>query len=397
MRIEAGSASRPGARERNEDAVLVLPERGVFAVADGMGGLSHGAEMSAKAVSLVADAADELARLAARVDDVDARRRFFEHLEWVYEVAASRLTARVKELGVGAGTTLTTAVIAGGRLAIGHVGDSRAYRIRGAEVDLLTNDHSVAALRYRRGSMTLEEYYTSDQRAVLYEFLGQDSEAVGEVVEADLEPGDVVVLCSDGVWDRVDPNTMRRAGRMASPQAAAEMLVQAALDHDSEDNCSAVVAVVGDVLDDRAPAALLIASHLFGGLDAADLRMLSPYLRIRRLGANELVFREDDRGQELFVVGTGRVEVRRHGVPLVQYGPGDHFGEIAIATDSPRSASVRTVTEAELVVLNRGGLDLLVRRRPGVGARVMQRLLASIGTRLVSMTERAVNAELARR
>ena len=399
MRIRGASASRRGLRQQNEDAVYCDVRTGVFAVADGMGGLEHGQRGSALAVQIVEKWSAALHDLATGAGRAQRRREFFDEVESMFGDAASSLCELAAEVDARMGTTLTVGIVSGARLTLGHIGDTRCYRVRGGRVDLLTDDHSVAALRYRRGTMTLDEFYRSNLRNVLYEYLGHDPESTGDVVETGLEPGDALVICTDGVWDHIGRRRLLDIVSSGDPQVAADRFVTEALEAGSGDNCTAVVVYIDDTSDEQAPATTLGRSHLFKELNPGELRLLAPFVTPRSFGPGDVLVEEGSGGDAMFVIGRGVVEVRRKGVPLVQLTPGYHFGEIGFACGSKRSASIVGVKEGDCVVLDREGMNHLIQRKPALSSRVLLRVLSFMGTRLVSMTDRAVEAEaqLARR
>jgi len=398
MRIRAGGVSKQGRRQNNQDAFSVNEEAKVFAVADGMGGLEGGERVSREAVTAVrrqARGIHRLARKASSSGSAQDRRALFNRVEQLYEDAGGTIYDMAEKEGQKMGTTLTTAVLSGDQLTVGHVGDSRAYRIRGRTVDLLTTDHSVAAMRYRRGTMTLDEYYDSPLRNVLYEFLGHDPEVGTDVVEETLQAGDKLVLCSDGVWDYISNERLIALASIPDPQLGAEAFVDEALHLGSDDNCTAVVVHVVNVSQTMAisPARALAFSKLFSGMKPSDLRMLTPFMSLRATSPGDEIIREGDMGDELFIVARGKVEVRRKGIPLIQLPARSHFGELALTCDTPRSASIYAVDATDLVVLDREGLTELGEKRPDLANRVLLRLMAWVGTRLIEMTDRAVQAE----
>lgn len=370
----------------------------IFAVADGMGGLKNGDRASRTAIEAVERQAATLARMAelsARSGSAADRRALFGGLEELYQRVGGTVYSIAEEEGERMGTTMSMVVIADNHLTIGHVGDTRVYLVRGRKVELLTSDHSVAALRYRRGTLSLEDYYTSPLRNVLYEFLGHDPEVSVDVVEADLQDGDRLILCSDGVWDYLGNDRLISISSMEDPAEAAAAFVDEALSLGSDDNCTcAVVQVVGTTAGVRLfPARALAESNLFHGMSRSDLRLIAPFVSVRSYGPGERIIQEGDVGEELFVVAQGEVEVRRKGITLVKLPARSHFGELALTCDTPRSASVYAVGHADMVVLDRSGLNLLAEKRPDLANRVLMRILDWVGERLIEMTERAVKAE----
>jgi PPM family protein phosphatase len=171
-------------RHHNEDRSLASPR--VLVVADGMGGAKAGEVAAQMAV-------DAVGRLVGPVHEGDVRS------------AVERANRAIRRLATddpdksGMGTTLTAAMLDDGRLDVVHVGDSRAYLWRDATLRQVTEDHSVVAELVRRGSITREEAETHPHRNVITRALGAEEGVDADVVHVDLEDGDVVLLCSDGL------------------------------------------------------------------------------------------------------------------------------------------------------------------------------------------------------
>jgi protein phosphatase len=217
-------------RRRNEDAFVVEPP--LFAVADGMGGAQAGEVASGLAAAAFREfrAADDLVpeeRVAAIIRE--ANRRIYER---------ARADADVS----GMGTTITAALVAGRRIYIGHVGDSRAYLMRDDSLEQLTEDHSLVADLMRSGRLTPQEAEAHPQRSVITRALGTDPEVDVDVQSLEAKPGDVVLLCSDGLTTMVDDEEILSVVRAsAGLEAAARALVKAANRKGGEDNITAVL------------------------------------------------------------------------------------------------------------------------------------------------------------
>jgi len=141
------------------------------------------------------------------------------------------------------GTTMTAALVADdGTVTIGHVGDSRAYLLRGDRIEQLTNDHSLVAELVRTGRLSAEEAETHPQRSVITRALGTDPEVDVDVLTVQTEPGDLFLLCSDGLTTMVDDEEIRRTleeGR-EDLEAVARELVGKANRGGGEDNITVI-------------------------------------------------------------------------------------------------------------------------------------------------------------
>ena len=246
--LEMAALTDPGRlRPGNEDAVHADAELGLAIVADGMGGCQAGEVASAMATALLAaKLGGALAARAPRAADAIAGPQFAVRclLEQVAATNAAILeAARANPEYEGMGTTLVAALFRDSRLVIAHVGDSRAYRLRGDELAPLTRDHSLVQEMLDAGKITPEKAHASPVRSVLTRALGVDPEVMIEIHEHRVQAGDVYLLCTDGLHGMVDDAEIRRIllEHSAHPRRAARRLVRAANDHGGNDNVSAVV------------------------------------------------------------------------------------------------------------------------------------------------------------
>ena len=245
MQLDAFALSIAGRRANNEDAVCIRPDLGLFVVADGMGGYEGGEIASALAV----EAIHELVRRTAGDADVtwpyriDPARTVAEN-EVI--VAARLANERIAARRIGAleqmGSTVVVLRIAGDRVVVGHVGDSRVYRLRAGRLDQLTIDHSLVAQLAAAG-MAAADLEHHPFRHVVTRALGT-STGEPEVQLADLRAGDAYLLCSDGLSEVLAPGVIA-ALLDAPPEDACRALVDAAFAAGSRDNISAVVVRCG--------------------------------------------------------------------------------------------------------------------------------------------------------
>jgi protein phosphatase len=220
--------SHPGRRRRrNEDAWVCHPP--LFAVADGMGGARGGEIASRVAAMALGESVDGSGeeRVVALIQK--ANRQVYER-------------AREDSDASGMGTTITVALFEDGLVSIGHVGDSRAYLIREHKVDQLTEDHSLVAELVRSGRLSPEEAESHPQRSVITRALGTDPDVDVDSFSVEARPGDVFLICSDGLTSMVDDAEIldvveRDRGDLNS---VAKELIAAANRSGGEDNITVV-------------------------------------------------------------------------------------------------------------------------------------------------------------
>jgi serine/threonine protein phosphatase PrpC len=248
VRIASGGLTDIGrVRSNNEDCFQIVVPLQLFVLADGMGGEAHGEIASAMAVdAVVKHCLDVDANPAARV--IGPTRPNWS--PWTKRLStavhlANRSIFRSSEEHPeqhGMGATLTAAWINGAKLSVAHVGDSRAYLLRGGSLLQLTRDHSLVAEQVRRGILTTAEAEESSMQSVLLRALGAQAEIEVDAEEHTLFPRDVLVLCSDGLTRMVtEPEIAGTLQAETDPAKAAEKLVELANDRGGADNITVVV------------------------------------------------------------------------------------------------------------------------------------------------------------
>lgn len=279
MRIGRASALTDTGRRRlqNEDAFVCDPP--LFAVADGMGGAQAGEIASRLAAAALEERALELRgaeAVAALVQE--ANDRIFRHALGDPAVA-------------GMGTTVTAMLVdeRAGTIAIGHVGDSRAYRVRGRELAQLTADHSLVAELVRSGRLSPEEAEQHPHRSVITRALGTEAQVEVDALTVSMHPGDLYLLCSDGLTSMVRDTDILALLDAAGgdPERGAEALVDAANGAGGEDN---ITVVLFEVIDgeppppepDAEPDAVTAEQAVPGGVPQ---RQPAPAPSVRRHGA----------------------------------------------------------------------------------------------------------------
>src|SRR3982751_2137566 len=177
-------------RRRNEDSYVVAPP--LFAVADGMGGAQAGEVASKLAAAALEDTDPGTISGPEKITQLiqEANRR-------VYERASSDPATS------GMGTTMTVALVEGGGVTIGHVGDSRAYLVREGKLEQLTEDHSLVNELLKSGKLSREEADIHPQRSVITRAVGTDPDVDVDAFVVDAREGDIILLCSDGLTDMV--------------------------------------------------------------------------------------------------------------------------------------------------------------------------------------------------
>jgi len=231
-------------RENNEDSVLVDEELGLAAVADGMGGHSAGELASSMAVRMLKENIKSIARNEA------ANKTAEGHISPanILHFAATQANTSIYETSLrqsdkkGMGTTLSAVLLGADKASIVHIGDSRVYLFREGKLVQLTNDHSLVMEQVRKGLMTKEEAEMSTMQNILTRALGIHKTMKIDVGEVTVRAGDVLLLCSDGLFKVVKEPVIRSVlAASSSALLMCKMLVGHALQGGGPDNVTVAV------------------------------------------------------------------------------------------------------------------------------------------------------------
>lgn len=234
-------------RKHNEDSLAVDAARGLVILADGMGGHNAGEIASGMATNLIkteiGSALDEHHSFA--IDPETGRSEAQDLLRDQITKANSSIyqISQSQSRYSGMGTTLVAALFYDNRVTVAHVGDSRLYRLRGDTLEQLTKDHSLIQEQLDIGVITREEAEHSTNQNLVMRALGVEEEVVPEMHDFDTQPGDLYLLCSDGLTDMVNDDDITGLLKAAGTDldACAQSLVQRANDNGGRDNVSVVL------------------------------------------------------------------------------------------------------------------------------------------------------------
>ena len=240
-------------RSHNEDSIAVEKEIGLAVLADGMGGYNAGEVASGIAVAMIcSEVKKALAKNKTEVLNGSAVEKLIAEQsvranEAIYEAAQSQPRYS------GMGTTLVVAFWHDNQVTVGHIGDSRLYRLRGETLDLLTRDHSLLQEQIDSGMITKEQARYSQNKNLVTRAVGIDPEVEAEVHTYPVQTGDLYLLCSDGLNDMLPDEDIQLtlSSLQSNLPLAAEQLVQQANDNGGRDNISVVLVRVDREFSNR--------------------------------------------------------------------------------------------------------------------------------------------------
>lgn len=236
--IEVSGLSNTGkVREDNQDAIrlckhddpLTAANGYLYGIADGMGGYSHGGVASTTALTIFFETFYG-----------STSKKIGQSMRNAIQSANVGVFQQAQKLG-RMGTTLTAVNLAGNKLHIAHIGDSRAYLIRNGKSSCLTNDHTMVGELVRMRVLSPDKVRTHAQRSKLEKCLGIELFIQPDITEVALVPNDIIILCTDGVWSVIQDDEFASMTESASNlEEVSQRLIDLALERDSDDNVSVI-------------------------------------------------------------------------------------------------------------------------------------------------------------
>ena len=249
--LQICSQTNPGmVRSHNEDSVASEPGCGLVVLADGMGGYNAGEVASGIAVSVVAAEVNQRLSQAspASRDDATGEELGVKLLRENIQKANASIynAAQSQPQYAGMGTTVVAGLFYDNRVVVGHIGDSRMYRLRGEVLEAITKDHSLLQEQIDGGMISVEDARLSKNKNLVTRAVGIDAEVEVEIHIHDVEVGDIYLLCSDGLNDMVENEDIQDTliAMQRNLPLAVEQLIQMANDNGGRDNVSVMLVKV---------------------------------------------------------------------------------------------------------------------------------------------------------
>jgi serine/threonine protein phosphatase PrpC/CRP-like cAMP-binding protein len=389
-------------REHNEDNFLVDKKLSLFIVCDGMGGHAAGEVASAVAVRTVHD---EVKREKELLDDYTAgkkgadlvtKRDILNMLEFAVNRASSRIHAEAlkDEKKRGMGTTIVGILFVGNQAFIVHVGDSRVYLLRDGVLEQVTEDHNVYNELLKRKKMTREQIEKLAPKNAITRAVGVYEHCEPDSLVVDVVAGDRFLLCTDGLSQYYEDDLTGLGATIGEPDAnaAVKKLIDTANERGGSDNITVLLMTAGEVGardEDRAKKLqlqreILAGMPLFRQLNDREILRVLQVTDVQSYTDGETVITEGERGEELFIVLAGKVDVMRGEAKLTSLSPGEHVGEMALIRSQPRSATVKSSGTSELMVIRRTDFFEILRNEHQLAVKLLWQFLGVLADRLAA-------------
>ncbi len=395
-------------RQRNEDSIRMDAELGLFIVADGMGGYAGGDVASSIACDVIMNHVREFRGIVDRfvavstAADVDASECLATRQNVMSMLCDAILAADVEIQRVaavdaaagsdaltGMGSTVVLALVAGRRLFVAHVGDSRAYLLRNHAAVRLTADHSLLQGLVDGGMISAADISRFPMKNVLTRALGVPGVVVPDVMDVELRDFDRILLCSDGLHGLVRDDFIVKLGENGDPSRCASKLLAYANAAGGTDNISVVIAQVTDPDPDVAASGEcavpvgkaspcigdVVREHsLFRGLTQAEwLRLFSSTAR-HYYADGEVIFNAGELSDGMHCVLFGAVDVMKDGYSVRVFPAGTCLGEMCLVDEKIRLASAVARGPTVVMFLSRSEFMALCDKQPATGTRLLWQL-----------------------
>ena len=396
-------------RDHNEDNYLVDKKLSLSVVADGMGGHAAGEVASALAVRIIHEEMKghrEIieAYAAGSADERAGSKEILSALEQAVQRACAKIheEAKADPSKRGMGTTLSALLIAGSQGFIAHVGDSRIYLLRDGKIQQVTEDHTVYNELVKRGKLTRDQIEKVAQKNAITRAVGVYERVEVDTLTLEVLPGDQFLLASDGLHGYIAHTAeLEPYLEEADGETAADELIALANRKGGKDNITAVLVRLGEGGDEDSVRAkrlalkrdVLVKMPLFSRLNERELLRIMQVAEVRAFSPGDVIVREGDRGDELFIVLTGLVQVTRGETVLLEVGAGEHFGEMALIRAMPRSATVTAVESSELITLHRADFFEILRKEHELAVKLLWQFLGVLADRLDQTSRDLSNAK----
>ena len=399
MRLHAVAKTDVGKRRyNNEDAYYMDSERGVFVVADGVGGASAG-EVAARMLCETVEAFADRFRIAASRDGSveSVREELLGLVDEVYQTASERIYRMADDNGEmrGMATTGVLLVVGSRGAVLGHVGDSRAYLIRAGTVERLTVDHTLVQEMVSQGLLPPEDAGTFPHQNVLARAVGQLPTVRVDIAWLDIRNDDSLLLCSDGLHRYFEDDEIP-----ALVEDGVDTAVLKANERGGEDNITALGVTLNQPNDDEESQTLDTQSKILGIQNLFLFKYLNYQELVRVLKivyeahyeTGAPIFVEGDPGDMLYLVFAGSVEVLKNEHRLATVSAGQHFGELAFIDGETRSATVKALEPTTILTINRDDFRNLTQTDPVVASKLLWCFVVHMSVRLRDLSQSYIKA-----
>ncbi len=389
-------------RNENEDFYLMDEDLNLFVVCDGVGGHAAGGMASELCARTLRQTVQEGKAYIQRYhsDRSLTNRAIIAGLIQRAIVTANEKIQAMTEVDItkkGMCTTVVCLLQLDDFAVLGHVGDSRIYLSRGDKIHQLTEDHKYSVEMVKRGILKPEEAHKSPQGNVLTRAVGLSPTIQVDTLQVETMPGDLFLLCTDGLYKYTDKNEL---GNLLSQdvQQIPTQAIKFAKDRGGSDNITALVVRMdgeeksprNDVIDVLKKTEIIMKIPIFKYLSYQEVTKVLSIARLKRFNKGSTMVKEGDPSDEMYIIAEGTADVLKKEVKIVSRGKGDVFGEMGIFDRAPRSATVMASSAVVAITLHSKEFLALLRQESQICVKLLWALNGELNTRLRKATEDSV-------
>ncbi len=390
-------------RDHNEDFYLCRPDLGLYIVCDGMGGHSSGEVASKLCATHICTVIEKNFKMLNSFQPGEDNPVKIKQLIQSAVDGACRL---VYDLGQkdqskkGMGTTLVMALFIKTEIYLAHVGDSRAYLKRGSKLHQVTKDHSLVNELLQQGIITPEQAKNHPRGNVITRAIGPTEVIQADILQMEVMEGDRFLLCSDGLSGLVTPQDISLGMAIDELKSSPQKLIEMALNNGGKDNVTCLMLETfsqnpnQEIEHSQSVMKKVETLHkipLFTELDFIQIMRVIEIVQVKSFQDKNIVVKEGDKGDEMYIILAGKAEVTRNNILLGQLTAGSYFGEIALIDGQPRSATVKAVGANKFLVISRHKLFELFKREPEIANKVYWFFLNTLVLRLRKLEAHMTN------
>lgn len=402
IRCRSSCASDLGlVRQNNEDSVFADDGLRLYVVADGVGGAAAGEIASQSLVSDLRRAGTRLHELAdgcdAAAQDGRCRRTVFDELQAVIEESNRKIFERSQDDPELRGMATTASILLMTQIGafVSHVGDSRIYHLRDGHLRRITQDHTWAEQLIRRGLLAREDVPEWRFRNVIVRCVGGQQIVEPDFFFLDVQPGDLFLLCSDGLTDYAAEDDIRDSLCGKPLAEAADSLVELAKNGGGGDNVSVIVVSACAREEDLEttqriayPQKIALLRHLefFRHLTDSEILKVLRYAIELEIPVGKAVHKQGDPGGDLHIIAAGAVDVIVDGKRVTTLAAGQHFGQLSLVSGSPHSGTVVAREETRLFRLSHDDFYDLSAKDQAVAVKILWGFVQHLGERVKELS-----------
>jgi serine/threonine protein phosphatase PrpC/CRP-like cAMP-binding protein len=380
-------------RDHNEDYFVMKEDLGLYVVCDGMGGHAAGEIASEMTATVVANVVQKnYSHVIDYMAEPNKANR--ERVKRLLEAAIQRACKKVYETSEsdpskkGMGTTCVLCLMVDDGAFIAHVGDSRCYLYRQTETYQITEDHSLVNEYVKQGMMSKEEAQKHPQANLITRGVGLQPSVQVDTLYSEMMDGDIILLCSDGLSEYVAESDFSKMVAKHSLQELPKITIDLANKRGGKDNITSVLIQTGDPSAEVASDSvskkveMLKKIPLFKNFEFQELTKVMEVIEVHRWGKGELIIEEGSTGEEMYIVLSGKVEVSIDNVNIAELNPGNFFGEMSLIDKTPRSATIRSLSDTKIMVIHKKPLFAVLKKESRIAMKLFWALLQTMSQRL---------------